>query len=621
MDAIFQFHQQFLQGPEDVNLDEICRLCRTSRGVMSYIYSSTGVDTTIPLSTKIMNFANVKMSEGDGLPSLICHRCLYHIEKANEFKVLCEQSDALLRQYLALQTEAEIASSNNFDLASRVHYNGHTDCFYSDIDNMKKDECESNEVKTEGSDDHDPQCDSEDNELNCPTCNKHFEFFEQLDRHILIHSQEGPFPCDFCDVIEKDKASLKSHWREHAPPNTQTCLTCGDFFPSKDVLLQHNLLHDKTKPFHCTVCQKAFSYKSDLRKHSVVHSGLRPYVCSVCFKSFTRSTNLNKHSRLHTGRRPFSCPGCDKMFASRGDLLRHSVIHTGEKPFSCSICSISFNRKDKLTRHEKLHIGGRAHTCSECPTSFARKEELTKHIQFHHFSPDLAYFNEASEPQDLTLSCGKRLKTENSDTIDSDEPQESEAMVISVDPTNWSDENGLEIKKVENTVRPINLSKTKDKKVVDASSNTVSSLLDSAEGRSFICEVCHKGFRQRRELMRHSAIHTGLRPHQCTTCGKSFARSDKLKRHMRTHITKSKCDQPVLVSQPQCDICFKTLSSKHELRRHLMTHSLFKPYQCSLCASSYCRKDKLIKHIKKCHSDGQSINLKGHLIQDLCKES
>nr|XP_024219383.1 zinc finger protein 761-like [Halyomorpha halys] len=269
MDAVFQFHQQFLQGPEDVNLDEICRLCRTSRGVMSYIYSSTGVDTTIPLSTRIMSFANVQMSEGDGLPSLICHRCLYHIEKANEFKVLCEQSDALLRQYLALQTEAEIASSNNFD---SVHYNGHSESFYSEIDNMKNDpDWDSNGVKTEGSDD--PQCDSEDNELNCPTCNKHFELFEQLNRHSLIHTPEGPFPCDYCDVVEKDKASLKSHWKEHAPPNYQTCQTCGEYFPGKDALLQHNLLHDKTKPFHCSVCQKAFSYKSDLRKHSVVHTG------------------------------------------------------------------------------------------------------------------------------------------------------------------------------------------------------------------------------------------------------------------------------------------------------------------------------------------------------------
>ena len=138
--------------------------------------------------------------------------------------------------------------------------------------------------------------------------------------------------------------------------------------------------------------------------------------------------------------------------------------------------------------------------------------------------------------------------------------------------------------------------------------------------RAFICEICHKGFRQRRELIRHSAIHTGLRPYCCATCGKTFSRSDKLNRHMRTHITKTKRDQPAIV-HPQCDICFKTLSSKHELRRHLMTHSLFKPYQCSLCASSYCRRDKLIKHIKKSHSDTLNLHMKGISIQDVTTES
>ena len=49
-----------------------------------------------------------QMCEGDGLPSLICHRCLYHIEKANEFKEQCEQSDALLRRFVAHQVNIQL---------------------------------------------------------------------------------------------------------------------------------------------------------------------------------------------------------------------------------------------------------------------------------------------------------------------------------------------------------------------------------------------------------------------------------------------------------------------------------------------------------------------------------
>jgi hypothetical protein len=45
----------------------------------------------------------VQIFAGDGLPALICHRCLYQVERSFEFKEQCEHSDATLRQYLRRQ--------------------------------------------------------------------------------------------------------------------------------------------------------------------------------------------------------------------------------------------------------------------------------------------------------------------------------------------------------------------------------------------------------------------------------------------------------------------------------------------------------------------------------------
>lgn len=47
----------------ELNLNEICRLCRNSKGVMSYIFSSIGIDTTEPLSNRIMSFVNIEVTE------------------------------------------------------------------------------------------------------------------------------------------------------------------------------------------------------------------------------------------------------------------------------------------------------------------------------------------------------------------------------------------------------------------------------------------------------------------------------------------------------------------------------------------------------------------------------
>lgn len=241
------------------------------------------------------------------------------------------------------------------------------------------------------------------------------------------------------------------------------------------------------------------------------------------------------------------------------------MIHTGDKPYSCSICSISFNRKDKLNRHEKLHLVERAHSCPKCPTSFARKEELTKHMQFHHYSPNM----------------------KQNGTEDSEGSSKTEDVIISVDPVHWTEEQALETQQAY-------------------TDSTVQGGVEKKDGcayedRLFCCETCFKRFRTKRELVRHSVIHTGYRPYACPLCEKTFGRSDKLKRHIETHSRQKKTKAPS--NRPQCDVCFKFLSSKHELQRHLMTHSSSKPYQCSLCHCSYCRRDKLIKHIKRSHPD------------------
>jgi hypothetical protein len=52
---------------------------------------------------ELSTFCFVQLFAGDGLPALICHRCLYQVERSFEFKEQCEHSDATLRQYLKKQ--------------------------------------------------------------------------------------------------------------------------------------------------------------------------------------------------------------------------------------------------------------------------------------------------------------------------------------------------------------------------------------------------------------------------------------------------------------------------------------------------------------------------------------
>lgn len=64
-------------------------------------------------------------------------------------------------------------------------------------------------------------------------------------------------------------------------------------------------------------------------------------------------------------------------------------------------------------------------------------------------------------------------------------------------------------------------------------------------------------------LIRHSRLHSGIRPYRCNRCGQEFSRSDHLNTHLRTHTGE-------------------------------------KPYSCPFpkCTYAACRKDMITRHLK-----------------------
>ena len=49
----------------------------------------------------------------------------------------------------------------------------------------------------------------------------------------------------------------------------------------------------------------------------------------------------------------------------------------------------------------------------------------------------------------------------------------------------------------------------------------------------YVCNFCHRRFREKGSVIRHKRTHTGEKPYQCRHCGRAFAEHGTLNRHLK----------------------------------------------------------------------------------------
>lgn len=503
---------------------------------------------------KIIDCTALQISHGDGLPNVICHRCLYKIEFCLEFRQLCFMSDATLRQLGAAKENgsSELLVQNGDENVVMV------------VDPMAYDyesDCES---------DKEPAVLS-DNE-NGESLNNDAEPEQEPEPE-----SRGVTMCKYCDHAFTDSAECYSHeMNAHNSETPYSCGTCYMSFADRVVYSAHlKSVHKNDKPYNCPQCDRTFARRSDLRKHTIVHTGVKPFTCTLCFKSFSRNTNLSKHMRIHSGTKPFVCPKCPKTFTSKADLSRHAVIHSGQKPFSCSYCHLNFGRRDKLQRHEKRH--------------FPQENSEDKSQELQIMRENLSIFSAASD----------RLK---------DEEKQEENMVINLDPFNHNNyqsestpqrgdtsENEPHLENITGDVKNESRSESLMDEIIEYDSSVPET--NSKEGstnreKPFRCSQCTKRFSKAENLLSHQSIHSGTRPFGCHICSKSFIRKRELDRHIATHSG---------MKPFKCPRCNKSFGRKDKMMRHMRIHDVNKTFTCTICNSTFNRRDSLQQH-RKTHS-------------------
>ena len=170
-------------------------------------------------------------------------------------------------------------------------------------------------------------------QFKCEECYKIFFKLVGLKRHLLIHSKENPkFNCEYdnCNYSSNRKDQLQCHINNIHLKHLQ-CEYCDYKTGSNQSMKNHIMTHTGENPYKCDFegCEYSCTNSSYLIQHKRIHTKEKPYLCDFegCGFRTAQQGHLGVHKRMHTQQRNYKCDfeGCDFSCAVNDTLKKHQT--------------------------------------------------------------------------------------------------------------------------------------------------------------------------------------------------------------------------------------------------------------------------------------------------------
>ncbi|XP_047542221.1 zinc finger protein 160-like isoform X12 [Vanessa atalanta] len=239
-------------------------------------------------------------------------------------------------------------------------------------------------------------------DLSCKICLKIYPNVDQIRRHLELEhnkvftksgngvvaynlsSKDGQFSCHICNKIFQTFILLNRHMNVHF--SNAVCETCGAGFMTHQRLIQHKEIH-APGGYPCNRCNKVYTTHSNLKYHiEKAHEGatnIRMLRCPHCPERFSEHFRKLKHLKeVHEITFTFICDVCKSIFPSRRALTTHTNKFHTQKTL-CEVCKKSFSCISTLKKHMASHSGDKDFVCEICDKSYGHEKSLKKHMRLH----------------------------------------------------------------------------------------------------------------------------------------------------------------------------------------------------------------------------------------------
>ncbi|XP_023222715.1 ras-responsive element-binding protein 1-like isoform X1 [Centruroides sculpturatus] len=487
----------------------------------------------------------------------------------------------------------------------------------------------------------------------CIVCKKKLSSASSLDRHMLTHSGERPFPCKFCDTAFTTNGNMHRHMRTHADkvdvskfkvPTKRKAISDAESVP---VVKKANIEEDKEckEQIMCPVCCQTFLSECDLQSHMVTHpnSPIRCPECSVIlddYNSYTKHQCLVNDSNNGNGNElPTSesfvgfhdvVDGVIALSLKKFPLIAEAQCEEkSRKPssafhkYECKICNKAFPCPRTLNQHKIGHLNKSGTYCPTCKCHFQTPEYLYEHLFKHrsteHFFPDNYAQQFETTKSDFLVLFGlkttnfqNRFKTDLS-SIKEEKHFESLSYFLygkQEEPSALKEKNESEPNKANPNssdfadIQSIISLTSKAPLMPSIRSSPVTATPASPPQPQIVS--CQHPESPLLAVSAQASPETPQKEESDLNADKQFAINDNNEEKKSDESNNVQKDSGNYKNNAQnkpfpCNKCNYSSLDKGTLKRHLRTHNNERPFQCIKCRYAFTTKANCERHIKHRH--------------------